>query len=93
MLPDGFTIAVGALDLATDSDSEDRIPFLGEIPILGEAFKSRNHSLSRNRFYVFVRAEVMRYNNFEDLKFLSGLQGAAAGIADGWPEVEPRIIK
>lgn len=92
-LPDGFTVAVGALDLTTTGNSEERVPFLGSIPILGEAFKSRSYSPSHNRFYIFVRAEVMRYNNFEDLKYISEQQAISAGVPDGWPEVEPRIIK
>ncbi|MGE3110115.1 MAG: secretin N-terminal domain-containing protein, partial [Phycisphaerales bacterium] len=92
-LPDGFTIAVGGLDLTTQGESLDQVPLISQIPILGEAFKNRSKSASNSKFYVFLRAEVLRRTDFEDLKYLSGLKTAEAGVDDGFPEVEPRMIR
>ncbi len=95
MLPDGFAIAVGGLELTTEGETESRVPLLGSIPVLGEAFKSRSKSWSRNRFYVFLRADIMRHSTFEDLKYLSSLKAGAshANVMDGAPELEPRMIR
>ncbi len=69
------------------------MPGLARIPLLGEAFKSRSKSTSKTRFYVFIRASIMRSTTFEDLKYLSDQSVAAAEVDDGFPEVEPRVIR
>ncbi|MBK9189394.1 MAG: hypothetical protein IPM33_10615 [Phycisphaerales bacterium] len=92
-IPDGSTVAVGGIDLDNESKTTSQVPFLGNIPLLGEAFKNRNTSSNRSRFFVFIRANVLRGRGFEDLKYLSARDMEAAGIPDGWPKVEPRIIR
>jgi type II secretory pathway component GspD/PulD (secretin) len=92
-IPDGYTVVVGGLEALSDGDSESRVPLVGRLPLIGEAFKNRSRSSSRTRFYVFIRANVLRDRGFKDLKYLSARDTRAAGIDDGWPEVEPRIIR
>ncbi|MCH8316776.1 MAG: hypothetical protein IIA64_12465, partial [Planctomycetes bacterium] len=90
-IPDGFTIAVGGIEIANAAEAVTQIPLLSSIPIIGELFKSRSKSSSRSRFYVFIRANVLRHDGFEDLKYISEQDVIAAGIDDGWPEVHPRV--
>lgn len=92
-IPDNFTVVVGGLDVVTDGKGVSQVPFLGSIPIIGEAFKSRNNNSSRTTFYVFIHATVLRQPSFEDLKYISDLDIAAAAVDDGWPVVEPRVIR
>jgi len=92
-IPDGYTVALGGIELTSDAKATNQVPLLGQIPILGEAFKNRSKNASRSRFYVFIRANVLRQNNFEDLKYISDQGVAAAGIDDGWPVLEPRVIR
>jgi general secretion pathway protein D len=92
-IPDGFTVVVGGIELENDAKSVSQVPFLGNIPIVGEAFKTRNNSGSRSRFYVFIRANILRNRGFEDLKYISDRDVATAGVDDGLPKVEPRVIK
>jgi type II secretory pathway component GspD/PulD (secretin) len=68
------------------------VPLLGSIPIIGEAFKSRANSSSHSRFFVLIHASVLRDRGFEDLKYLSEQATRAAGVDDGFPEVEARMI-
>jgi len=84
---------VGGLEVLTESEAESRIPLLGRIPLVGELFKTRNNGSGRTRFFVFIRASVLRHNSFEDLKYLSVQDAAAMDVDDGWPKVEPRIIR
>jgi hypothetical protein len=56
-------------------------------------FKNRSKVNNRTRFYVFIRAHVMRSRGFDDLKHISASDGAAARVDDGFPEVRPRIIR
>ena len=92
-IPDGHTVVVGGLELVSNSDGASQVPLIAKIPLLGELFKNRGTSLSTTRFYVFIRATVLRDQGFEDLKYLSGTARSQAGIDDGWPVVEPRVIK
>ncbi len=92
-IPDGYTVVVGGLELESDSKATTQIPLLGDIPILGEAFKTRNNSRQATKFYVFIRAAVLRDSSFEDLKYLSDVDVARAAVEDGFPEVEARVIR
>lgn len=92
-IPDGHTVAIGGLKLATDAKAVSQIPLLGDVPILGEAFKNRSKSGSESRFYVFIRANVLRHSTFEDLKRYSADQMRDADLSDGMPVVTPRIIR
>ena len=92
-IPDGYTIVVGGIETITEGESVSRVPILGSIPLIGELFTSRATSRSRSRFFVFIRADVMRGPGFESLKYASDLASGQAGIDDGWPVVEPRIIR
>lgn len=92
-IPDGHTVVVGGLEIDRDSEARSQVPILGDIPILGALFRSRSATQSKSRFYVFIRASVLRSSNFEDLKYVSSRDGADAGIPSDWPELEPRIIR
>ena len=92
-IPDGFTIALGGIELTTEAEAESRLPLIGSIPLLGELAKNRSRSASRQRFYVFIRPTILRATGFEDLRYLSDVQLDEAGLDDGWPVVEPRVIR
>jgi len=92
-IPDGHVVVVGGLELESESLSTSQIPLLGDVPLLGELFKNRSKGKSRTKFFVFIRASIMRSTSFEDLKYVSANAAAAARIDDGFPEVEPRVIR
>jgi len=92
-LPDGHTVVVGGIELNADGKSTSQVPGLGGIPVLGELFKSRSNNSSRSRFYVFIRANILRARGFEDLKYMGEVAASQAGVDDGWPVVEPRVIR
>ncbi len=92
-LPDGHTVVVGGIELTSDGKATNQVPGLGAIPVLGEAFKNRSNNASRSRFYVFIRANILRARGYDDLKYLSELVAPQVGIDDGWPVVEPRVIR
>ena len=90
-IPDGYTVAVGGSRHHERGQRVNQVPLLASIPILGEAFKNRSITKSRSRFYVFIRVNILRRSDFEDLKYLSDQDVAAMAIDDGWPKVEPRV--
>ncbi len=92
-LPDGFTIALGGLEVASDSQGRSQVPGLGDLPLIGWLFGNRTKSESRTRFWIFVRASVQRADGFEGLKYVSGRELEAAGLDDGFPRLEPRVMR
>jgi general secretion pathway protein D len=91
-IPDGHVVVVGGIELQTDGRASSQVPLLGDLPVIGEAFKTRSKNTSKQRFYVFIRANVLRHQGFEDLRFLSQARADETGIDDGWPKVEPSMI-
>lgn len=92
-IPDGYTVVVGGLELATNGQGVNQVPFLGSIPILGELFKNRSASVSTQRFFVFIRANVLRQSGLDDLKYMSDVYQVESGVDPSWPELKPRVIR
>ncbi len=92
-VPDGYTVAVGGLEIETEGTSSSRVPLLGSIPILGALFSNQSKTKTKSHFYVFLRTSVLRSDTFEDLRYASGSDLAAAKLDDGWPKVQPRVIR
>ena len=93
-VPDGHTIALGGLSSVTESSGSTGLPWLSEVPILGRIFRNETSRKSNSRFYLFLRADVLRSANYEDLKFRARAPAAAAGIRlGGPPDLQPRYIE
>ena len=92
-IPDGHTVVVGGLEVKTDTSDTNQVPWVGDVPILGWLFKNNSVTNDRTRFYVFIRANVMRSSSMEDLKYVSLRDAATANVDDGAPTVAPRVIK
>jgi general secretion pathway protein D len=93
VLPDGHTVELGGLEIETLSDGVNQVPLLGSVPLVGKLFQSSSTTLTRNRFYVFLRCTVMRGEGFEDLRYTSAADLRAAELGDGWPVLEHRALR
>jgi general secretion pathway protein D len=60
LVEDGGIIVLGGLISDTVTESEDRVPGLGAIPIIGNLFKSRSGSRQKKNLVVFIRPKIMR---------------------------------
>jgi len=92
-VPDGYTVVVGGLELKSESNASTRVPWLGQIPLLGALFANQSKTESKAHFFVFLRTSVMRSSTFEDLRFATKADLTAAKVDDGWPKLEPRLIR
>jgi type II secretory pathway component GspD/PulD (secretin) len=92
-VPDGFAVIVGGIEQDIETKGESRVPFLGEIPLLGALFSSSKTNRSKSRFFVFLRCNVMRSHSFEELRYVSSEALYEAGLDDGWPRLRPRVIR
>src|ERR1700735_2905618 len=60
LIEDGGIIVLGGLMSDTVTESEDRVPGLGAIPIIGNLFTSRSGSRQKKNLVVFIRPRIMR---------------------------------
>ncbi len=91
-LPSDSTIIVGGFSLDFDGESESKVPLLGDIPIVGNAFKRINNQRQRRTIFVFMTPKILDNPNFEGLKTLTLGPAAEAGIKGDHPKMEPAMI-
>lgn len=70
-VPDSSTVVVGGLKSSTSSKTVNKIPLLGDIPLIGELFKSQRTVERRTNLYIFLRPKILKDANFDDYKKLS----------------------
>ncbi len=57
---EGETIVLGGLIQDDFTDSESKVPLLGDIPVLGRLFKSKRRSHVKRNLLVFLRPSIVR---------------------------------
>jgi general secretion pathway protein D len=58
--PNGQTVVIGGLMENDKNSSNSKIPILGDIPLLGNLFKSSNKSDSKSELLIFVTPHIVR---------------------------------
>ncbi|MEO1237770.1 MAG: secretin N-terminal domain-containing protein, partial [Planctomycetota bacterium] len=91
-IPDGFTIVVGGLTRADDTETVSKVPFLGDIPLVGELFKSTTRAEDETTLFVFLRPTILADDDFADLRGLSEPRLREAGLPGNDPYDEPALI-
>ncbi|MFC4292832.1 type II secretion system secretin GspD [Sphingorhabdus arenilitoris] len=59
---DGEIMAIGGLLNDDERRTIEKIPFLGDLPVIGNLFKSKSRSRSKTNLVVFIRPTVLRTN-------------------------------
>jgi len=60
LVEDGQTLVLGGLIDDQAKDSRDKVPFLGDIPLLGSLFRYRTSSKSKRNLMVFLHPTILR---------------------------------
>jgi general secretion pathway protein D len=60
MIEDGGIVVLGGLISDQNIRGESRVPFLGRIPIIGLAFKTRNSDRNKSNLMIFIRPKILR---------------------------------
>jgi type IV pilus assembly protein PilQ len=60
LVDDGQTVVIGGVYEFTDRSSVSKVPFLGDIPFLGNLFKKRGSSKAKAELLVFVTPKILR---------------------------------
>ena len=59
MVKDGQTIVIGGVQRISQSNQQNRVPFLSKIPIIGNIFKSRFKSKEKRELLIFIRPKIL----------------------------------
>ena len=60
LVDDGQTVVIGGVYEFSDSTDIRKVPFLGDIPIIGNLFRTKNRTKEKAELLVFVTPKVMR---------------------------------
>ena len=60
LVDDGQTVVVGGVYEFTDRSSVAKVPFLGDVPFLGNLFKKRGRNKDKAELLVFVTPKILR---------------------------------
>lgn len=81
-IPADHMVVLGGLVATRDDESVDAVPFLSDIPLLGELFKNRSRNKTEETLFIFIRPVVLRDPEFRDLLSISEQDIRKAQIAN-----------
>ncbi|MHC5001281.1 MAG: type II secretion system protein GspD, partial [Planctomycetota bacterium] len=88
-VPDGTTIILGGLESIDQNKFNSKVPFLGDLPIIGGLFRGINDTGDQGRLYVFVKANIIRPGN--QLEGLQDIRRVSAKNRREFEEMEERF--
>lgn len=59
LIEDGGIVVLGGLIREGDTRSENRVPYLGRIPLIGNLFKTRGRNAEKSNLMVFIRPKIL----------------------------------
>lgn len=74
---DGQTIVLGGLISESETKTKDKVPFFGDLPLLGRLFRSESNIGEKKNLMIFVTPTIIdpagnRVHNDEDMPFAKG---------------------
>lgn len=59
IVENGGTVVIGGLSTETDTQSQERVPFLGDLPYVGFLFKTTSKNIARAELLVFITPRIV----------------------------------
>ncbi len=88
-IPSDATIVVGGIKVDNISNTIVKVPLLGDIPLIGHAFRDTRKINNSSTLYVFITPRIMTDPNFYDLKLFSRGPQSEAELERDIPEMQP----
>jgi type IV pilus assembly protein PilQ len=60
LVNDGQTVVLGGILQTTSRDSSTKVPYLGDIPVLGNLFKTSTKTDDKDELLIFVTPKIVR---------------------------------
>ena len=64
LIPNANTLVMGGLVKDSPQASYTKVPFLGDIPVLGYAFRSENKSLDKDNLLIFITPTIVKDSDY-----------------------------
>jgi general secretion pathway protein D len=65
LIPNSNTLVMGGFIKDNTQNSYTKVPFLGDIPVLGYAFRSESKSLDKDNLLMFITPTIVRDTDFQ----------------------------
>ncbi len=91
-VPADSTIVVGGLTFDSRDKTVQKVPLLGDIPLIGLAFQEQSRSKSERTVYVFITPRILRDETFADLRLLTRGPMNAVDVAEDLPPLLPSTM-
>lgn len=59
LVENGGTVVIGGIYTQEDLESENKVPYLGDIPLLGNLFKNKSRSTAKTELLIFITPKVV----------------------------------
>jgi type IV pilus assembly protein PilQ len=60
LVNDGQTVVLGGILTTNQRDAQTKVPWLGDIPVLGHLFKSTDRTNNKDELLIFVTPKIVR---------------------------------
>jgi general secretion pathway protein D len=70
-VPDQQLVVIGGMVSEKMVTKTEKVPILGDIPLLGNLFKRQVKGSTQTKLYLFIRPHILRNDQFDDLKQIS----------------------
>ncbi len=92
-VPDREIIVIGGLTSEEENETVNKIPILGDIPILGALFRSTSVVKRKTNLYVFLTPHIIDDERFDSIKKISRRQLEDAKLKGGKVESVSQIMR
>jgi len=59
LVENGGTVVIGGIYESNETEGETKVPFLGDVPVLGNLFKTRSREANKSELLVFITPKVV----------------------------------
>ncbi|MGH8304722.1 MAG: type IV pilus secretin PilQ, partial [Steroidobacteraceae bacterium] len=60
LVNDGQTVVLGGILSTTQRENDKKVPYLGDIPVLGHLFKNTQHTDDKDELMIFITPKIVR---------------------------------
>ncbi|MNW03068.1 Type IV pilus biogenesis and competence protein PilQ precursor [compost metagenome] len=62
LVENGGTVVIGGIFEMEETNNETKVPLLGDVPVVGNLFKSRTRETSKREMLVFITPKMLMQN-------------------------------
>ena len=66
LIPDAHTLVLGGLVKDSPNSTKNKVPILGDVPVLGYAFRSETKSMDKQNLLIFITPTIVKDSDFHE---------------------------